>query len=103
MGGEHQPPLAATGPVQVHLIGVDRGGPREGRPQQRSQLLHVPLAVAEGEHGAAGYGQGIDLEVAGKGGAGRDDGQIAAEKQDRGVRGRDQRQRQAIGDGGGRG
>ena len=46
-GVDHQAPADLAAALQVHLIGVDLGGAGGGGPEQRAELRHVPLAVAQ--------------------------------------------------------
>ncbi len=96
VSGDHQASLTTSGPGEIHLVGVDLRSAGPGRAKQRPQLRHIPLAIAEAEHGTTVDGRGVELEDTGEGCARRNDVQFAIEKDDRGVGGRDESQRQAV-------
>ncbi len=90
---QDQLPGVVTIAGQFELIGLDLGGARRSRPQQRCELRDSPFAIPQIGNAFPGQGLRLHLEGAAERPAGRDDAEIGIQKQERLIRGGDHGQR----------
>ena len=93
---DDQTPGALARAHKVDLIGVDAGAARRNHPEERCQRGHTPFPLPQCAQPSAGNGGWIDLEGSAKGCAGRDQGLVRIQEQERLV-GRDHDSNRARG------